>query len=375
MSVPSTSELKKLAEDIYVEARKEGTLSSLTPRLVRQQIEEKMDLEKGLLDEKKYKTAIGDAISEARSKLQKANNDGAGGTSEEEKKGEESEEEDHKNSSESKQPRGKKRKSVEASSKGRSSASTKEKFKSAEFIPASDGEEDEAVANLSRVSSEDDETKASKPPPKKRKKATPASSSPAKSELSTSKGMSSPTLVEDNDTKSDSDMSEVVDEPKQRSKGKSKGKQASAKKGKGEKKSTATLSKDEATIKRLKGFVIACGVRKVWSKLFEGIEDQPSKQIQMLRDMLTDLGMTGRPSMEQAKAIKAKRDLASELEDVQSFEKAILGQGTRRSRQATEEKQQEEGSESEEETARPAKRKTNARQSIMAFLEDQSDSE
>ncbi|KAL0060606.1 hypothetical protein AAF712_012609 [Marasmius tenuissimus] len=312
MSVPSISKLKNLAEDIYVEARKEGTLSSLTPRLVRQKIEEKLGLEKGVLDEKKYKTAIGDAITEARNKPQKANDDEAGGTSEEEKKGEESEKEDNKINLESKQPRGKKRKSVEASSKGRSKPSTKEKFKSAEFIAASDGEEDEADANPSRVSSEDDETKVN-PPPKKHKKATPASSSPAKSEPSTSKGMSSPTLVEDNDTKMDSDMSDIVDEPKQKSKGKSKGKQASTKKGKGEKKSTATLSKDEATIKRLKGFVIACGVRKVWSKLFEGIEDQPSKQIQMLRDMLTDMGMTGRPSMEQAKAIKAKRDLASEL--------------------------------------------------------------
>jgi L-fucose isomerase-like protein len=56
-----------------------------------------------------------------------------------------------------------------------------------------------------------------------------------------------------------------------------------------------------------------CGVRKVWSKLFDGIEDQPSKQIKMLRKMLEDLGMEGRPSMEKAKAIKAKRELEDEL--------------------------------------------------------------
>ncbi|KAL0562756.1 hypothetical protein V5O48_019323 [Marasmius crinis-equi] len=82
--------------------------------------------------------------------------------------------------------------------------------------------------------------------------------------------------------------------------------------------------------------------------------------------------------MEQAKAIKEKRALASELEDVQNFEKAMLGQGSRRSRQATKEKKSEEEdkqSESEEEDERPAKRKSNARQSIMAFLQDQSDSD
>jgi hypothetical protein len=54
-------------------------------------------------------------------------------------------------------------------------------------------------------------------------------------------------------------------------------------------------------------------VRKVWAKAFKGIEDQPNKQIKILKEMLADLGMTGRLSMEQAKEIKAKRELAQEL--------------------------------------------------------------
>jgi len=79
----------------------------------------------------------------------------------------------------------------------------------------------------------------------------------------------------------------------------------------------------------LKSFVVACGVRKKWyavashdvglsdafcrAKEFEGIEDQPKKQLSRLREMLEGLGMTGRLSLEKAKAIRAKRELAEEI--------------------------------------------------------------
>lgn len=58
--------------------------------------------------------------------------------------------------------------------------------------------------------------------------------------------------------------------------------------------------------------VVACGMRKVWSKVFQDI-DQPSQQIKKLKEILTELGMTGRMSLEQAKKIKEKRELAKEL--------------------------------------------------------------
>jgi hypothetical protein len=41
--------------------------------------------------------------------------------------------------------------------------------------------------------------------------------------------------------------------------------------------------------------------------------DTPQQQIKKLKEILTELGMTGRMSMEQAKAIKEKRELAQEL--------------------------------------------------------------
>lgn len=41
--------------------------------------------------------------------------------------------------------------------------------------------------------------------------------------------------------------------------------------------------------------------------------------------------MSGRMSIEQAKAIKAKREFAQELEDVKDFEKKVVGRSTGRS--------------------------------------------
>ncbi|KAF8645056.1 hypothetical protein AX16_008114 [Volvariella volvacea WC 439] len=177
---------------------------------------------------------------------------------------------------------------------------------------------------------------------------------------------SSETMKEDE--KSESEMSVLIDEPpKSRTKSKKALPEEKKKRGK---KAAVTLSKDEETIKRLKSLVLACGIRKVWSKVFHGL-DQPSQQIKKLKEILSELGMTGRMSLEQAKAIREKRELEQEIQDVQTFEKAVLKQG--RSRVRVEESSDDEKQSSEEE--KPVKRRGNARQSIMAFLQDQSDSD
>lgn len=72
--------------------------------------------------------------------------------------------------------------------------------------------------------------------------------------------------------------------------------------------------------------------------------------------------MSGRTSMEQAKAIRAKRELAQELEDVKKFEAAIVGRGQRSSAKALPSKAQDEESqpsddEDEEITVTKGKRK------------------
>lgn len=53
-------------------------------------------------------------------------------------------------------------------------------------------------------------------------------------------------------------------------------------------------------------------MRKVWAKEFRNVP-KPSQQIKRLKEVLAELGMTGRLSLEQAKAIEEKRDLAQEL--------------------------------------------------------------
>lgn len=59
-------------------------------------------------------------------------------------------------------------------------------------------------------------------------------------------------------------------------------------------------------------------MRKVWSKVFQDL-DTPSQQIKKLKEILADLGMSGRMSVEQAKGIKAKRELEQELRGFHPF--------------------------------------------------------
>lgn len=52
-------------------------------------------------------------------------------------------------------------------------------------------------------------------------------------------------------------------------------------------------------------------MRKQWTRELDGLDT--SAQIAHIRKMLSDLGMTGRLSMEQAREVRAQRELAQEL--------------------------------------------------------------
>jgi hypothetical protein len=78
---------------------------------------------------------------------------------------------------------------------------------------------------------------------------------------------------------------------------------------------------------------VACGVRKLWSKEFRGL-DTPAAQIKRLKEILAGLGMEGRMSMDQAKAIREKRELAQELGElsvvlINHFSIALIRAGSR----------------------------------------------
>ncbi|KAJ2204523.1 hypothetical protein IW145_003381 [Coemansia sp. RSA 521] len=73
-------------------------------------------------------------------------------------------------------------------------------------------------------------------------------------------------------------------------------------------------SGNDTTITNLKSYIAKCGLRKVWAKELTGMNS--AQQIRHLKAILDGLGMTGRPTLEKCKKIKAKRDLQAELEEM-----------------------------------------------------------
>ena len=75
------------------------------------------------------------------------------------------------------------------------------------------------------------------------------------------------------------------------------------------------MDPDDAEIKRLQGWLVKCGIRKMWWKELKPYESSKAK-IKHLKDMLADAGMTGRYSIEKATQIKEARELAADIEAV-----------------------------------------------------------
>ena len=124
---------------------------------------------------------------------------------------------------------------------------------------------------------------------------------------------------------SESEMSVVLDEaPKPRSKRKSSelDKGPSKKKSKTSKAPKAELAADPDTeeIKRLQGWLVKCGIRKMWYKELQPY-DTPKAKVRHLKEMLAEAGMTGRYSVEKASQIREERELKADLDAVQAGNK------------------------------------------------------
>ncbi|KAJ5520212.1 hypothetical protein N7463_000665 [Penicillium fimorum] len=160
------------------------------------------------------------------------------------------------------------------------------------------------------------------------------------------------------DTKDDSesDMSVVLDEEPQpkapRKRQKSAGGTATKTK-KAPKAKDEDISPDQAEIKRLQGWLIKCGIRKLWGKELAPY-DTPKAKIKHLKGMLEDAGMTGRPSQEKANQIREERELKADLEQIQQGAKQWG---------AKSDEENDEGS-------KPQRRPNRGRQSL-AFLESE----
>ena len=124
----------------------------------------------------------------------------------------------------------------------------------------------------------------------------------------------------------ESDMSDVIDDgPKQKSRKPRSTSEVPKSKGAKVKDSQKVVKNQETDpyaeeIKRLQGWLIKCGIRKMWYKELAPFES-PKAKIRHLKEMLADAGMTGRFSMEKASEIREARELQADLEAVQAGDK------------------------------------------------------
>ncbi|KAF1979657.1 hypothetical protein BU23DRAFT_548858 [Bimuria novae-zelandiae CBS 107.79] len=124
---------------------------------------------------------------------------------------------------------------------------------------------------------------------------------------------------------SESEMSDVIDDSPP-AKNRRMSKIAAEKPGKAAKgakakpkaaKAKAEDDPDQAEIKRLQGWLVKCGIRKVWGKELKDCET-PKEKIRHLKGMLKDAGMDGKYSVEKAAKIKEQREFAKDLEDIKA---------------------------------------------------------
>lgn len=123
---------------------------------------------------------------------------------------------------------------------------------------------------------------------------------------------------------SDSDLSVLIDDGPPRKKAKPENKtkaKGKAVKAKPKSSKADALTPQEAEIKRLQGWLLKCGIRKLWHKELAPY-DTPAEKIRHLKNMLQDAGMEGRFSVEKARQIKERRELAADLEAVTEGNKA-----------------------------------------------------
>ncbi|KAL8695347.1 MAG: hypothetical protein Q9218_000106 [Villophora microphyllina] len=127
------------------------------------------------------------------------------------------------------------------------------------------------------------------------------------------------------DHASESELSSLLDEDP---KPKKRGRKASSEKPKSKRKEGSKSAKvpqqpvnpDTEEVKRLQGWLVKCGIRKMWFRELAPY-DTPKAKIRHLKDMLAEAGMTGRYSQEKATQIREERELKADLADVQAGDK------------------------------------------------------
>ncbi|KAL2800789.1 hypothetical protein BJX66DRAFT_290135 [Aspergillus keveii] len=292
-SQPSDKQLEKALRDAVAKIYKTGKMEELTVKRVRLAAEKALQLEEGYFKANGEWKARSEQIIKDEVEVQDAAGQGSQAQEEEE-------DEDDSTPPPAKKPTKR--------AKPKTSSAPRKRRK-----PSSESELDDEC---------EEETKSTKTQKPATKKADP--------ELSEEK------TLDDSDTNekdakspeqdagvggdSESEMSIVLDEepkPKrQRQKKSPTPTSGKAKKKAPPKAKDADADPNQAEIKRLQGWLIKCGIRKMWARELAPYET-PKAKIKHLKDMLKDAGMEGRYSVEKARQIKEERELREDLEMVQ----------------------------------------------------------
>lgn len=185
--------------------------------------------------------------------------------------------------------------------------------------------EDEEEDETPQPSDKESEEEAAKPkkrsmaPKKRTSKPPPTAESPDAPDDAKEDEVVEPAAEAAKD-ESESEMSVVLDEEPQPARKRQKSAETSAKKMKPAPKAAKgkedDLDPDQAEIKRLQGWLVKCGIRKMWWRELQPYET-PKAKIKHLKDMLEDVGMKGRYSLEKARQIRDERELKADLEQIQ----------------------------------------------------------
>ncbi|KAK0729621.1 hypothetical protein B0H67DRAFT_474084 [Lasiosphaeris hirsuta] len=186
----------------------------------------------------------------------------------------------------------------------------------------------------------------------------------------------------------------IVNDELPKRKRKSKGEPTKASKSKAVAKAAPELSSDDILIRQIQSQLVKCGVRKIWGVELKKYGDDKKARIRHLKNMLTEIGMTGRFSESRAKEIKEQRELLADLDAVKEGEKnwglsrdrSARRRGGKSFRESTDEEEggikggekageDDVGDDSDEDDAQPGARARAHARADLAFLGDESDSD
>ncbi|XP_063791310.1 HIRA-interacting protein 3 isoform X2 [Pseudophryne corroboree] len=121
---------------------------------------------------------------------------------------------------------------------------------------------------------------------------------------------------------SDSQDSEEEDKTDKKVQGKDGGESDSSENSESSKKEKSdkmqgkvTSKEDHPSIVRLKRYVLTCGARRNYKKLFQDCRSVKS-MVQVLKNELEELGVKGNPSLEKCRVVRLKREEAAELAEL-----------------------------------------------------------